>query len=255
MAEPLRILLFDLETAPLLAHVWRPDDAYIPNERMLHDSFILCWGAKWRHQKTVMTGVLTPKEAVAQDDSRIVQELADLIREADIIVAHNADRFDVPMFNNRLLLLGQEPIGPVKTLDTLTLARRNFRLSHNNLDYLGRVLGLGTKIKTDFALWRRCYLGEASALERMRVYNRRDVILLGEVFERLLPYVRNLPRLVEASHAGEMACPSCGKSKLIKRGVYRSSVSTFQKMQCVFCGRYPRYRTSEPENKLGLAPL
>ena len=255
MAEPLQILLFDLETAPLLAHVWRPDDAYIPHERMIHDSFLLCWGAKWRHQKTVMTGVLTPKEAVAQDDTRIVKELADLIREADIVVAHNADRFDVPMFNNRLLLLGLEPLGPVRTLDTLTLARKNFRLSHNSLDYLGQALGLGSKVKTDFALWRRCYQGELSALERMRAYNRRDVVLLGQVFERLLPYVKNLPRLVEGSHRGEMSCPSCGSGDVIKRGFFRTQASTFQKVQCVFCGRYSRYRTSEPVNKLGLTPL
>src|SRR3990167_3813085 len=97
--RPMRVLLIDIETAPMLAFIWRPDDAWIPHERAQHDSFLLCWGAKWRDKGPVMTGVLTGPEAIAQDDSRIVKELADLIRSADIVVGHNINRFDLPMLN------------------------------------------------------------------------------------------------------------------------------------------------------------
>ena len=158
------------------------------------------------------------------------------------------------MLNNRLLLLDLEPIGPVKVIDTLTLAQRNFRLASNRLDYLARVLGLGSKIKTDFGLWRQCYLGDETALARLARYNRRDVVLLSQVFERLLPYVNNLPRLVETD--GEMACPYCGKSKLVARGYHRTQVSTFRKVQCVFCQRYSRYRLQDADiPRPVLAPL
>lgn len=250
----LKILLYDLETAPLLAHIWHPTDDYVTHERLIHDSFLLTWSAKWHGDKTIISGTLTGDEAQAQDDSRIVAELAELIREADFLVAHNADRFDVPMFNNRLLVLGQEPMGPKRTIDTLKLAKKSLRLAYNKLDYLGEILGLGNKLKTDFELWKSCYHGDEKALARMLKYNRQDVALLEAVFDKLLPYVKGLPRLVEASGIGQLACPSCGSDHLVRRGKCRTNVSTFQQYQCGDCGRYCRSRTAD-KARFQVAPL
>ena len=250
----LKTLFFDIETAPLLAHIWQPDDGYISPDRILHDSFILCWSGKWAGQKRIVSGLLTGDEAKSQDDSRIVTDLADLLREADIVVGHNLDQFDIPMLNNRLLALRLEPLGPLRTLDTLTVARKSFRLASNKLDYLARLLGLGGKLKTGFSLWRACYLGDEKALAKMVRYNRRDVVLLEQVFDRLKPYAKTLPRLSEAERAGERACPSCGSYQLIARGFYRTQASTYQKWRCKNCGRYSRARTAE-RNRFTVHPL
>ena len=253
--RPLRVLLIDLETAPMLAFIWRPDDAWIPHERAQHDSFLICWGAKWRDKPQVLTGCLTSKEAVAQDDRRIVKDLADLIRSADIVVAHNINRFDLPMLNNRMLLLGLDPLGPVKTMDTLILARRSFRLLYNRLDYLGEVLGLGRKIKTDFDLWRKCYYGDTTALAAMVKYNKRDVVLLGQVLERLLPYAKGVPRMMDGDGtSADGGCPFCG-AKVVKRGLYHTGASTFQRVQCTACKRYSRWATAKAAHKIRLRPL
>jgi hypothetical protein len=240
--ENLKVLIYDLETAPLLAHIWHPTDDYVAHDRLIHDSFLLTWSAKWHGVKGMQTGVLSGKEAVSQNDKRIVKELAVLIREADFVVAHNADRFDVPMFNNRLLAYGLEPIGPKRSIDTLKLAKANFRLAYNKLDYLGEFLGLGRKIKTDFDLWKSCYHGDEKALARMARYNRRDVVLLEQVYDRLLPYVKNLPRMAEPAHDGQHACPSCGSEDIISRGTYNTNVSTFRRFHCRSCKRYSRSR-------------
>lgn len=250
----LRVLLYDLETAPLLAHVWHPTDDYVTSERLIHDSFLLCWSAKWLGDKTIRSGVVTGAEAVAQDDTRIVSDLAELIREADILVAHNVDQFDVPMFNNRLLALSLEPMGPKRTIDTLRLAKRNFRLAYNKLDYLGEYLGLGRKIKTDFDLWRACYQGDVKALAKMVRYNRQDVVLLEKIYNRLLPYVNNVPRLTDAAYDGQMVCPSCGEDRLIRRGFHHTNVSSFQRYQCGQCTRYCRARTAV-KRRFAVAPL
>ena len=252
--EPLKILFYDLETAPLLAHIWHPTDDYVPMDRLIHGSFLLTWSAKWRGDRTVHTGVVTPAEATSQSDARIVEQLADMIREADFIVAHNANRFDVPMLNNRLLALGLEPVGPKQSLDTLVWAKKNFRLAYNKLDYLGEFLGLGRKLKTDFDLWRSCYHGDAKALARMAKYNKQDVVLLELVFNALLPYVKNLPRLIEPNDARLHACPTCGSDQLSKRGCSRTNTSTFQRYQCNGCRRYCRDRTAE-RNRLAVTPL
>jgi DNA polymerase elongation subunit (family B) len=254
VTDNLKLLFFDLETAPSLAHIWHPTDQYVTHDRLIHGSFTLTWSAKWAGEKTIHSGVLTGKEAVRQDDKRIVVELAEMVREADFLVAHNADRFDVPMFNVRLLALGLEPLGPKRTIDTLKLAKKNLRLPYNKLDYLGEMLGLGRKLKTDFDLWRNCYHGDEKALARMARYNRQDVILLEKVYDRLKPYVKNLPRLVEATDENVFACPSCGSEDLHRRGVYQTNVSTFQKYQCVDCLRYCRDRSAE-KARLTVAPL
>lgn len=244
---PLRILFFDLETAPLLAHVWSAYADYVGHEQMLHDSFLLTWSAKWGDQKRIISARLTTREAQDQDDTRIVAELADLIREADIIIAHNVDRFDLPMFNNRLLLLGLEPLGPVQTIDTLKLAKSSFRLAYNKLDYLAYKLGLGKKIKTDFNLWRQAYLGSETALAKMERYNRRDVQLLEQVFEKLKPYVKKLPRMVDGSG---VICPVCGSDHYQKRGTryHRTNAFNYQRFQCQNCGRYFRLKKAEPKS-------
>lgn len=245
MTDHQRVLLYDLETAPMSAFIWHPTDDYVTHDRLIHGPFLLTWSAKWHGEKTIRSGVVTGAEAVARDDGRIVTELAELIRDADILVAHNANRFDVPMFNNRLLALGLEPMGPKRTIDTLLLAKKNFRLAYNKLDYLGEYLGLGRKIKTDFDLWRSCYNGDEKALAKMLKYNRQDVVLLEQVYDRLLPYVSNLPRLVTATGLGQECCPSCGSTDMQRRGLHHTAVSTFQKFQCSSCKRYCRARKSD----------
>ena len=84
-----------------------------------HDIFLLSYAAKWSDGTKVLSGVLTPGEARGQDDSRIVKSLAHLMKQADYLVAHNGDRFDLPMVNNRLLGNRLDPIGHVQPTDTL----------------------------------------------------------------------------------------------------------------------------------------
>lgn len=250
--DNLRVLFFDLETAPLLAHIWSPYDDYVTHDRLLKPGFLLTWSAQWRGEKPIISGCLTGAEARDQYDGRIVEELADLIRQADIIVAHNVDKFDLPVFNTRLLANRAEPLGPVKTIDTLKLAKGAFRLPYNKLDYLADFLFGDHKIKTDFQLWKDCYAGDEKALARMLKYNRKDVVLLARVFEELIPYVKNLPRLQHL--AGTDQCPTCGSCNLVKRGTHRTPTADYDKLRCTDCGRYTR-RRKNTGIKPTLAPL
>lgn len=249
----LKALVFDIETAPLLSHTWGANADWIPYQQMIHDSFMLCWSAKWYGNSKTYGDVLTSKEARSQNDKRIVRSLADLIREADIVIAHNIDRFDIPMLNNRLLQLGLEPLSPIRTLDTLKLSQHSFRLAYNKLDYLAKLLGLPRKIKTDFDLWLDAYHGDEKALKTMFDYNQQDVIVLEQVFDKLKPYVKGLPRMFDADYDGQLACPSCGSTKLVKRGKHRTNASTFQTYRCE-CGRYSRAKTAD-KTRLSVHPL
>lgn len=255
MARKLRILYFDLETTPLIYYSWHSAPKYLPMDFLIEDSYILTWSAKWSGEKKVHSRRLTPEEAVAGQDLRIVSDLRDMIAEADIIVAHNIAKFDWPRINGRFVMNGLEPVQPPRTIDTLRLARKNFGFAYNKLDYLAQEFGFGNKIRTEFDWWKHAKAGDEKYLKKMERYNRRDVVLLEQVFEHMKPHVRNLPRLVEADFEGEWVCPSCGSHDLIKRGFHRTNASTFQTWQCKECGRYSRERVAQKPKKVALHPL
>lgn len=242
----MRILLFDIETAPLLGHVWHPFGDYMRVSQLVNESFMLTWAAKWYDESEVISSRLTGREAKKQNDKRLVRELAKLVSEADAVIAHNLDRFDLKVLNGRLLFHGLDPLPPIVQIDTLKLAKRTFKIAFNRLDYLGEFLGVGRKIKTDFDLWKDAYMGDDNALTAMTVYNEQDVVLLQEVFDKIKPYVKGLPRLVDPDSPNQYACPTCGSANLIRRGYYRTKASNFAKLQCKDCGRYSRMRTAEP---------
>lgn len=246
--QPLRILFYDIETAPMKAYIWSPKQDFIPYNQVISDSFMLCWGAKWSDGAKVLSSKLTPEEVAEADDSRIVRELADLVRQADIVCAHNGDRFDIPRLNARLLLNSLEPVPPVESIDTLKLAKKSIGVAHYNLDALARALGLGTKIKTDFDLWLNVLAGSEVAMQRMVRYCRNDVVLLEKVFDRLRPYVRSLRRLMDGEGS---FCPFCGSRQYERRGTRRTNAGNQQRYRCLNddCGRYFHHKTSDANKR------
>lgn len=249
----LKLLFFDIETAPLETYLWHPRQDYIPMEMLKEDTFVINWGAKWAHGKDVYSSTVTPAEAKKRNDKRLVKNLAEMIREAEVVVGHNINGFDLPKLNGRLMKWGLEPLGPVRTIDTLTLSRRNFMLAYHKLDYLAQFLGLGNKIRTDFQLWRDCVAGDLSALAAMAEYNIQDVLLTEAVFNVMKPYVRNLPRLYRGD--GTRMCPFCGENALIIRGYYDTQGSSFPRFQCKNCLRYSRNKSSDKSQALAVHPL
>lgn len=255
MSTPHRVLLFDTETAPLLSYLWQLKTDYVNADMVIRESFMLTWSAKWEDDDKVHHGRLTRKEAVGQDDSRIVGKLADLLRQADVLVAHNITGFDVPKVNGRLLVNDLPPLGPLRTIDTLTLARKTFKVASNRLDYLGQLLGIGQKQPTGLDLWKRCYRGEPAALRQMDEYCQHDVVgLLEPIYQRIKPYVK-LPRLVDAESADEWGCTRCGSTDVIRRGHHRTNASTFQRWSCKACGHWFRERKADKTVKMAGVPL
>lgn len=232
-----RLLFYDIETAPMLSFHWQAKTDYIGVHLVESDSrSLLCWSAKWSDSQKVMSARLTKAETLVQDDARIVGRLADLMRQADYVVAHNGNRFDYKRVNARLLVNTLTPLGSVQAIDTLNIAKQSFDLPYNNLNYLAKRLGFGEKIPTDFDVWRRAFYGDVAALKELEAYNRQDVILLEHVFHAITPYAKTLPRLVDAAEWRDELCPYCGSTDRTKSGVYRTKVNTYPKWVCQ-CGR------------------
>ena len=83
-----KILLFDVETAPMRAYVWGRWKQNISLNETISEWYILCWSAKWLYSNTIMYDKLTSEEAINQNDKRIVTNLWKLVDEADIVIAY-----------------------------------------------------------------------------------------------------------------------------------------------------------------------
>jgi len=226
-----KILIFDIETAPIIAYVWQLWEQYVGIDQVKNDWFILSWSAKWLFDDQVLHARLTGSEAKEWDDERIVNKLWKLIDEADIIVAHNLDRFDKLKANTRFLKYWLPHPSPYKTVDTLKVARSNFKVTSNKLDYLCKFLWL--KAKTDtwwLDLWKQCLLGSNTALKKMDEYCQNDVLILEEVYLRLRPYIRNHPNVW--LYLEWEVCTNCWSSNLRWESSYKTAVSSYDVARC-----------------------
>jgi len=240
-----KILIFDLETAPLKSYVWRLWKQNINplNGQLQSEWFMLTWSAKWLFDDKVYSDRLTRQEVLNENDSRITKSIYDLINQADIIIAHNCINFDKKVLNTRFLLNGLEPTTPYRVIDTLREAKKHFNFESNKLDYLAKLLGLDGKIKTTFSLWENCLKGDTVALREMEIYNIQDVKLLEEVYLALRPYIKSHPNLNVYNESDVERCPTCMSDKLNWTGKYATNANIYHAFKCQSCGSIGRART------------
>ncbi|HEX7099325.1 MAG TPA: ribonuclease H-like domain-containing protein [Acidimicrobiia bacterium] len=258
MPEPLRTLIVDVETSPFLTWSWH-QKSHPQHFMVTKPPILLTWAAKWRGERKVYDDRLTVKEVLEWNDSAIAESLAELLREADAVVAHNAIKFDLPKVNGRLAHWDLPPLAPIQVIDTLKLAQRELGYPYSNLDYLARQWGFGGKLKVHWEIWEEVLHGpdRDKALRQMVRYNRRDVQVLDPIFEKVIRYSSNVPRLWKASFDGELFCDTCGSTRIEKRGVRRTQAGAYQRYHCLNekCGKYGRFRTSNAEPKAAGVPL
>ena len=120
-----RILIFDVETTPILGYVWSLWQENMPIPAMVRDWHLLSYSAKWLFEDETMSSVLTPTEIFNEDDKRITKEIWKLLDEADIAVAYNGDRFDVKRCNTRFLKHGFPPPSYYVQVDPIITAKIN----------------------------------------------------------------------------------------------------------------------------------
>ena len=188
-----RVLFLDIETRPIILQGWQLFNQNFGLEQIQEDWSILSYSAKFMGNDEVIYSDVSEKN---EDD--LLQELHDLLNVSDFVVGHNLKKFDLPKIRARMIARGFAPHRPVRTIDTLSIAKEEFKFTSNKLAYLTNLL-CKSHIKGShekFAghkLWKEFIRGNPEAIEAMRDYNMVDVTSLEELYFILAPWSNKLP--------------------------------------------------------------
>ena len=243
-----KILLYDIETAPLEVYVWRLWKNVVAPHQIIKPMSMLSWSAKWLFDDKVHSARVSAKQAFNRDDSSILKQLWDLLEEADMIIAHNGAKFDVRRINARFALNGMLPTTPYRIIDTLVSTKRQFGLSAYKLDYVNYLFGLSQKSHPGFAKWRAAVENSTEseeALETIRRYCNNDVRILEELYVQIRPWIRSHPNMGLYVNTDGRACTNCGSKDLDWGGKYHTPAGRFLAFRCENCGAIGRSRTSD----------
>lgn len=238
-----KILIFDIETAPSLAWVWKRFKENIGLDQVEQDGYVLCAAWKWLNEsKITSVSNLEFDWSKPSDDKESVLAVWKALDEADIVVAHFGSKFDLPVMNARFVFYGLPPPSPYKIVDTKIEAAKVFKFPSNKLEGLARFFGVGKKHKTDFDLWKGCMWGDQSAWRKMVAYCRHDVWVLDKVYRKLRPFIVSHPNVNMFSGMTDRArCTKCGSSRIHWRGkYYRTQTQVYAAFQCQDCGAWGR---------------
>ena len=232
-------LFWDIETSPNIGFFWRPGyRVRISHDNIIHERAVICICYKWHGERNVHH--LTWNQG---DDREMIEQFAEVMDNADELVAHNGDNFDMSWYNGRHLIHGLEPIAKSKTVDTYKMAVRNFNLNSYKLDYLSKLLLGEGKIHTEFDLWKKIVLlNDELSMKKMVKYCKRDVVLLEKVWERLRSY-EDASTHVAVAESGDprdkWKCAHCGSDNVMKSKTRTTAKGSVQhQMRCNDCGRY-----------------
>lgn len=232
-----KILFYDIENTANVVRTWGGRMYDLQAIKVVKPWELLSVGYKWLGEKEVHC--LTRQNQ--KSDKQLLGKFINLLNQADIVVAHNAVKFDNKQIATRLVKHDIDPPRPFKTIDTRIVAKSKFNFNSNKLDDLGEFLGLGRKIKhgEGFELWERCEANERAAWETMVRYNKQDVVLLERIYLKLRPWMSAHPNTAER---GISACPKCASKHLVSNGFRTDMAGVYRRYQCQACGGWARER-------------
>lgn len=236
LPEP-KVLVLDLELAPILAYVWGLRDQNIGLNQIKEEWFIMSFAAKWLgapdHHVMYFDIRETPK-----DDSVLVGKLWQLLDEADFVLTQNGKRFDTKKANARFVMLGFAPPSSFRQIDTLTIAKAKFGFTSNKLEWMTEKLCTKhKKLKHEkysgMTLWTECLNGNMEAWNEMELYNRADILSTEELYLKIRSWKAEFNFNV-FNDSLENRC-ICG-SLSFRKSVKYTNAGAFSRMNCNECG-------------------
>lgn len=242
----MKILLVDIETAPIIAYVWGLWDNNVALNQIKSDWHLLSWSAKWLGEDEVMYEDQRHAKNI-EDDKKILGGIWKLLDEADIVITQNGRAFDVKKLNSRFVLNGFPPPSTFKQIDTLMLAKKHFGFTSNKLEYMTDKLCTKYKKRKvkkfpGFELWSECLKGNKKAWKEMEKYNKYDVLSLEELYTKLIPWDSTIN--FNLYHDTLNTQCTCVSKNIEKKGFAYTAAGKYQRYRCKDCGAQTRDRSN-----------
>lgn len=244
-----RVLFWDIETSPLITYTW---DEWLNGQviKTIQDYQILTIAWKWLGEsKIYCKGQDDYKDYKPGriNDKSLLEDFWNVINEADIVVAHNGDNFDIKKLNARMIIHGLKPYSPVKQYDTKKAAKRVGGFTSNRLGRLAQDFDVAPKGSPGgFETWEGILAGDPKSWAKMKKYNKQDIPPLEDIYKVLAPWDRQSPAL-NAYYVRPDACINCLGTHLESRGRSAPTKTGVRKPRfvCLDCGKWQYGRISE----------
>ena len=179
-----KILIYDLEVSYNIVKSWRVGyNLNINPADIIEERKIICVSYKWLGEDQTYN-IQWDKD---HDDKFLLEQFIPVLNEADLIVAHNGDRFDLKWIKTRAIYHDLPMLLNYPQFDTLKVAKKKFNFNSNKLDYISEFLGFENKIKTNMKLWDDIIFKSCPiAMDDMIKYCNMDVELLEKVYNKLV---------------------------------------------------------------------
>lgn len=224
----------DIECSADVAEVY--GSRYEPKiVRYLSFSKVTGFAVKWFEGSKIWVFDL---EDFGGSETRLLKKLSWWIEQCDYFIAHNGDKFDLKVINARLDSLSLNQIPPTKTIDTLKIARKLWRVPSYSLDSLGQYFELGRKTE------RPRVEGKMTQAERRmeKKYNGNDVLLLHKLFVFQLPHIGHMApfKVSKNSQSTKRQCPQpyCNSYRNQSRGQKINNEGIWNQYQCQDCWKW-----------------
>lgn len=244
MSNEPKILIFDVETAPVTAYVWSLWEQNVGLNQIKTDWSILSWAAKWLGDPASKVMYMdNSKSKNVHDDKSLIVGMSKLLNQADIIITQNGEEFDIKKLNARAVINRLPPIKPCKSTDILKEGRKVFKFTSHKLEYVSDKLNdKYKKLKHDeypgFELWKAIMAGDKRAWAVMKKYCIHDVLSTEEAYTKIRGWIQtqNLACYIDDAI---VRC-KCGSDNLVKEGYAHTEAGKYQIYRCRTCGKWPR---------------
>jgi hypothetical protein len=222
-------LFYDIETSYTKGIFWSPGPGQtILPQQILEYPKIICISYKWEGEKTVYN---LDWNLTKQCDKLLLQKFVKIIDQADEIVGHNGDNFDLKWIRTRAVFHNIEMKNFYNSIDTLKLCRSYLNLPSNKLGEVAKYYSLSAKgdpggLQTWIDIVEK---KDRKALKRMIDYCNQDVVVLEKVFNKLKPYVKHNSNYATLEGKEKHNCPECGNSDIRLTKTYTTAAGTIKR--------------------------